>query len=348
MQAWAQTLQWLIQACLLWGVVYVQTLKRLALNRLNMDAPLYAGLGWGNRVTILRGGLIAMAGGFLFQSPETIYSLWLPALFYMTAAIIDRVDGYIARRSSQVSLLGGELDTVFDALGLVVAPILAVWFGKVHWSYLSVSMAFYLFQWGLAFRQRHNKPVYTLSPNFLRRALAGFQMGFLSVALWPVIQPSVTTIAGLAFMLPMLIGFTVDWLTASGRFNRSLATFFSWLGTGGRWFFQPGLRVLLVVTMLYVVRESGVSWWAIPGTAWTEQLLSLLVLASVAMIALGLAGRLGALFLIVLLGWHFPGNADSVAGSLLIFSTVWIMLLGTGHFSLWQWDDHWVNRHDGA
>jgi CDP-diacylglycerol--glycerol-3-phosphate 3-phosphatidyltransferase len=31
----------------------------------------------------------------------------------------------------------------------------------------------------------------------------------------------------------------------------------------------------------------------------------------------------------------------------IIFSSVWLMLLGTGRFSLWQWDDRWVNRRDG-
>jgi len=25
-----------------------------------------------------------------------------------------------------------------------------------------------------------------------------------------------------------------------------------------------------------------------------------------------------------------------------------VLLLGTGRFSLWQEDDHWLNRYDGA
>jgi len=63
------------------------------------------------------------------------------------------------------------------------------------------------------------------------------------------------------------------------------------------------------------------------------------------LILLGVAGRLGALLLFLLLGWHMP---DNLIGVVLIFTVSWILLLGTGRFSLWQWDDEWVKRYDGA
>ena len=54
-QTWISATQWLCQAGLLWGIVCWQTLKRLSLNRPDPEAPLYATLGPGNRVTLLRG-----------------------------------------------------------------------------------------------------------------------------------------------------------------------------------------------------------------------------------------------------------------------------------------------------
>lgn len=40
------------------------------------------------------------------------------------------------------------------ALGLAVVPLLAVRHGKIHWSYLLVSCAYYLCQWGVSYRQK--------------------------------------------------------------------------------------------------------------------------------------------------------------------------------------------------
>ena len=195
---------WFLQSALIWWLVYYQTSKRLALNRFDQGYVLYKNLGWANRLTILRGGLIAMTGGFIFlQLPPGILA-WFPAVLYTIAAIIDRVDGYVARKTKHQSLLGTELDTIFDALGLALAPILAVWYGKIHWSYLLVSCAYYLFQFGIYYRHRYGLPVYALSPTFSRRAIAGIQMGFIAVALWPLFEPPATTIAGFAFMVPVL------------------------------------------------------------------------------------------------------------------------------------------------
>ncbi|OAI01722.1 hypothetical protein A1353_00435 [Methylomonas methanica] len=61
-----------------------------------------------------------------------------------------------------------------------------------------------------------------------------------------------------------------------------------------------------------------------------------------------MAGRLGALIVIVLLGWHYPHASNSVVSCMLIFAASWILLLGTGCYSLWPWGDEWIQRYDGA
>ena len=115
-----------MQSLALWTLCWQQVWQRRTLNRAAPEAALYPALGLANQLTILRGLLIAATGGLLLQLPDNALLIWAAALLYSIAAILDRVDGFVARRTRQTSLLGSELDTVFDALGLVVAPLLAV------------------------------------------------------------------------------------------------------------------------------------------------------------------------------------------------------------------------------
>ena len=184
---WQGALQWLAMAGLICAFICYQTKRRLPLNRPNPEAPLYRELGWANRLTLLRAWLIAAVAGFLFQPwPEGPALAWMPGMLYFFAAMLDRVDGYVARRAGQSSLLGNELDTVSDALGLAVASLLAFGYGQVHWSYLLLGIAYYLFHAGILWRNLRGLLVYPLPPALHRRAWAGFQMGFLVVALWPL------------------------------------------------------------------------------------------------------------------------------------------------------------------
>lgn len=334
----AMATQWLVQSVLLWTLVWQQTWQRRELNRFSPDAELYPDLGLANRLTLLRGWLIAATGGFLFLPFASSWIGWIPAAFYSVAAILDRIDGFVARRTSRTSQLGSELDTVFDALGLFVAPVLAVTYGKVHWSYLLVSVAYYLFVWGLHWRRTHHLPVYPLAPSKFRRTLAGFQMGYVAVVLWPPFDAQITLIAGFAFMVPLLIGFLVDWLVVSGRIDTqspSTSATFARLARISESMVQPGLRLVTMVALVLVLLNS-LSPLAIP------------LLTAGALILLGLGGRIAAVAVLMLLAWQFPLGASSFLAHVLLFSTIGVLLLGCGRFSLWQWDDDWVNRQDGA
>jgi CDP-diacylglycerol--glycerol-3-phosphate 3-phosphatidyltransferase len=333
-------LQWLLIADCLWFYVCWQLWQRLELNRASEGAPLYPTLGWANRLTLLRGGLIALTGGLLFQPQAAGLMAWVPGALYTLAAILDRMDGFVARRSKQTSLLGSELDTVYDALGLVVAPLLAVGYGKIHWSFLLVSAAYYVFVWGLYWRRVHNLPVYPLMPSMLRRTLAGFQMGFVAFILLPCFQAQLTVVIGIAFMLPILLGFLMDWLVVSGRIesNTTNTHFFNRLGQISHNSFQPLLRLVLAIAFLLFITSNNVL-----SLTW----LPIILFLAVAMTFFGLAGRVGALLVVVLVAVLQGDKPVDAITAIIIFSGVWLMLLGTGRFSLWQWDDQWVNRRDG-
>lgn len=333
-------LQWLLLADGLWAYVCWQLWRRVELNRADESAPLYPTLGWANRLTLLRGGLIALTGAFLLQPQAAGLIAWVPGVLYAVAALLDRMDGFIARRTKRTSLLGGELDTVYDALGLLVAPLLAVGYGKVHWSFLLVSAAYYIFVWGMYWRRSHKLPVYPLIPSELRRTLAGFQMGFVALILLPCFHAPLTTLMGVAFMVPILLGFVVDWLVVSGRIptNTHSTRFFNRLAHISQNFFQPFLRAPLFLALtLFIILERT-------HTSALIQ-LCLVILATAAL--LGFAGRIAALCILIVTTLIQGESALNAVNVTIVISSAWLMLLGAGRFSLWQWDDRWVNRRDG-
>ncbi len=335
---------WLLQSLALWALCWQQAWQRRARNRPAPDAPLHASLGLANQLSLLRGVLIAATGGFVLQLPDAAPLIWMAAACYSVAAILDRVDGYVARRTQQTSLLGAELDTVYDALGLVIAPVLAVLLGKVHTSYLLVSGAYYLFVLARSRRERLGLPVYPLLPSTLRRTLAGFQMGYVAVVLWPPLQAELTRIAGIAFMLPLLVGFVVDWLVVSGRIGAARATTFDALAALSERWLQPLLRLLLVLLLLVqLLLAQGLAGGITANVPLQigSALAALLILS-------GTGARSGALVLLVLWALWPPLALTAPLFLSLLGCTVGVLLLGGGRFSLWQGDDHWVRRHDGA
>lgn len=346
--SWSSSAQWLLQAGLLWMLVLYEARGYLPLNRKGPEDCAYSRLGLANRLTILRGWLIACTGGFLFQQSPAGVLVFVPAGFYAISAIVDRIDGYAARRTGQVSLMGMELDTVFDALGLAIAPLLAVWYGKIHWSYLLVSCAYYLFNWGQKYRQKSGLPVFELKPKLSRRAIAGFQMGFIAIVLFPAFQPPATLIAGFAFMLPVLAGFMIDWLVVSGRIAEKSIINYQVLERGEKlisYFTQPLLRLVLA---------GSIMTWSLRYAEYQSTFIQdnrLFIYAMVAcgvLILLGIMGRAAALVLVLLLGLYFSSDPIRLVDYFLLSATVWVLVLGTGHFSLCTWDEDWVNRYDGG
>lgn len=349
-----QALQWFIQAVILWLLATNIILsKHLDLNRASQQQASYPDLGWANRLSLFRGFLIAFTAGFVFLLDLSEKILLIPALSYLIAAIIDRIDGYIARITKHESILGIKLDIEFDALGLLIAPLLAVWTGQIHWSYLSVSVAYYLFQGGLYWRNKQHKPVYQLPLNMSRRAVAGFQMGFLAVVLWPILAPPATTVAGFAFMLPLLGGFLIDWFIVSGRINlnkASVSSFFNLADKAIQQFILPFFRVcifcflflLLIKTNAHSSLSSLINEITLP-----RAILLISLLFSALMVLLGILGRFFAIILSCLLCWLFLSYQMQSIDAILLTLVIWVMQFGTGKFSIWLWDDLWVHRYDG-
>ena len=216
--------QWLLQSTVI--TIYVLGLLRYGLgwNYHPDQKVLRSTLGYGTWLTIIRGALIAVLAGYLFQPwPSSGFlpgSLsWTPGLLYITASILDYCDGRVARARRQETRLGAFLDINLDALGLLIAPLVAIGYGQLPTAYLSVGIAYYVFKTGIRLRILISKPVVDPGPWRGARVIAGLQMGFVGIALLPVVKPPVTTWVAYILMIPLLAGFVRDWMVVCGYWN---------------------------------------------------------------------------------------------------------------------------------
>ena len=221
-----EALQWIFQAAII--MVYVLSLLRYGLhwNYHPVEKVLRSNLGYGTWLTIIRGGLIAVLGGYLFQPwPASVFfqgrPSWIPGLLYITASILDFCDGRVARSCGRESRLGAFLDINLDALGLLIAPLVAVWYGQLPLAYLSVGTVYYAYVGGIRLRRKFSKPVLDPGPWRGARIIAGIQMGLVGIALLPIADPAITKPAAYAAMTPLLAGFVRDWMIVCGYLKRN-------------------------------------------------------------------------------------------------------------------------------
>jgi CDP-diacylglycerol--glycerol-3-phosphate 3-phosphatidyltransferase len=173
-------------------------------------------LGIANAITLVRGWLVAAVGGFALVEP-TAAIVWGPAIAYSSGAGLDWIDGAIARTVGQRTVLGADLDMAFDTLGFLVAPVVAVLWGRLPIWYLSLSAGRYLFRAGVVARHLRARPVYALPPSAIRRPLAGVQMAFLAAALAPTVPAATVGAVAPIVLVPSLAVFVRDYLAVSGR-----------------------------------------------------------------------------------------------------------------------------------
>lgn len=358
-------LRWLILAGAAGAYLSLSLGLGLPANRRAGESALLPILGAGTRLTLLRGALVAGLAGFLFSPRPPGWLGWAPGAFYTLAAFSDLFDGYLARRRNQATRLGELLDLRLDGLGVLVAALLAVQYGQAPAAYLLVGLARYLFLAGLWLLQKLGRRVYPLPPSRVRRPLAGLQMGFLAAALWPFLSPAVARPAAALFALPFLAGFALDGLAAAGalRLNsarrparyggRQTATL-RWGRLALRW--APlALRAVAVAALAASLSAPGaVSIDALgrapfpaSATAPAGGAAALLQFAGLLLLALGAAGRLGAMA--ALLGAGLRQGAPALPGSelLLVACSVGLIFLGTGAFSLWAPEERLLHHRLG-
>jgi phosphatidylglycerophosphate synthase len=277
---------------------------------------------------------------------------WLPGILYLAAAVLDGLDGTIARGTRFETQMGSELDTKMDAFGLLVAIGVAVRIGQLPLFYFPVAMAYYIFKAAAALRQRYGKPVVPLLPRPAARAIAGMTMGLVGVALLPVYTAPATTVAAGLFMLPFSYGFLRDWLVVCESVETDLHQQAGWEPHLKNFFTEwlpPVFRFMLLFTALGLfvqgidlpVLSSRSDFAAGMSSA---HLLIAVQTVLIVMVVAGCLGRTASLGLTLVLGWRlqWPGvEADRLA---MFICAVCLMLSGTGLYSLWQPEDRFLYR----
>ena len=175
--------------------------------------------GVANTLTLVRGGLYAVVDGFLVV-PATTSLAWVPATCYGAGVVLDRLDGAVARTVGEQTALGERLDMAFDTFGFVVAPLLAVLWGRLPVWYLSISAARYVYLAGIRWRRLRGRPVFERPDSDLGKYLAGVQMLFVTAALVPAVPSGLVFVLAPVVLAPSLAVFARDFLVASGRVPR--------------------------------------------------------------------------------------------------------------------------------
>jgi CDP-diacylglycerol--glycerol-3-phosphate 3-phosphatidyltransferase len=347
--------RWLLIA----GVIVARELwllwKGLASNHRADDARLLPTLGYGNGLTIARGLLLALLAGFIFSPWPVGWLAWAPAVLYTAAAVLDHLDGYVARITNHSTKLGEMLDMEYDVIGIFAAVLLAIFYGQLPVWYLGIGLAREIFLAGHWVLRKLGKPVYDLPPSSDRRLIAGLQMGFLSVVLWPVLSPPATTLGAVLFALPMVVSFGRDWMVTSGAWDVNTPSYIrrrrfakrlleQWIPTAAR-----AVGTVVAAGLLWREAPAFAGWQAAlglgPGPLWAWVGL---VIGATALFALGVAGRLAALVLIAAAcvdiaahGFSWTDNALLLAGAILVLQ------FGSGQWALWQPEERLLRHRAG-
>ena len=335
-------LRWLVLASPILAYLIVVFRMGLPYNHRPEEARLLPTLGAGNLMTLGRGVLLAALVGFVFSPRPFGWLAWLPGVLYTLACAADFLDGYLARRTNHTTRLGEILDMSFDGVGVLAAAALAVQYGQAPTWYLMVGLARYLFLISMWIRKLLGQPNHPLVPSTGRRVLAGLQMGFLAVILWPVMAPPASLFAATLFGLPFLIGFSLDWLTVSGillpsgNSRRFLDTVNHWVVSNLPVLLRGAvLATLIRVTLQHLEQPTLPDWLLI-----VEWLLALLVIS-------GSAGRIFATAGLILIGIQQGFTPMHVEQYILAATYTALLFLGTGNYSVWKPEDHAVYRKPG-
>lgn len=356
-----QAARWLGQAALALAIVLVILWRGLPENHREGETALLPTLGWGNNLTLLRGLAMSVVAGFLFLPWPSGGLAWAPMAFYTLADIADYLDGYLARKTNHATLLGVRLDIEYDGLGVLIVSVLGVWYGNFPWWYLLLGVSRWLFIAGQKLRERRGKPVYDMPPSVHRRIIAGFQMGFMSAALWPIIPAAGSKIAATVFGMATAVSFLRDWLIVSGQLNPAAPAYLRMRRQAYLWLVKwlpvvwRGTAVLGIIAILSALPQlfPPDEWthllasWRMPHPQLWAVLTSVVAIVATVAIGLGAMGRLAGLLLVFPIGFDMVVNGLLWRNGAALTAVCLVMLFGGGLWSLWQPEERLMTQRAG-
>jgi CDP-diacylglycerol---glycerol-3-phosphate 3-phosphatidyltransferase len=264
---------------------------------------------------------------------------------YLTAAVLDYADGYVARRSADVTGLGEFLDTQVDAFGLLLASGLLVANAKAPLPYLWVGVGYYVLQAAIALRRAAGKTIGAVTPRPDARWVAGCEMAFAGLALLPVFKPEATRPAAWVMTLALGISLGRDWGIVCGQPGYVGET-----PSPARNRFWRGLdRGLPLVLRTATAGGLMLALGASPAGALDGVPLPVgkMAVACAALCVLGVAARAAAMLLSLLCAlWLIP-SSPSGAACFSLMAAIGLILTGAGQPRIWQPEDGLLMRKRG-
>src|SRR5690606_13555661 len=147
---------WAAGAAAVWAHFLVFAWRRVDENVPEGQGSIAPRLGWGNGVTLVRAGALALLAGSLVVE-RTVEMGWL-AVLYGVVAVGDGIDGWLARRTGHATPLGKALDLRVDVLAAAVVGVVGVRLGRLPPAYLALSFAYFAFQGWVWARRRLGLP----------------------------------------------------------------------------------------------------------------------------------------------------------------------------------------------
>jgi phosphatidylglycerophosphate synthase len=170
----------------------------------------FSRIGPANQVTLFRAALVAVAVGQVGEPPSA-QAAWLAVGMTSLAAILDGVDGWLARRSGQSSAFGARFDLETDALLILGLSVLVWQHGKAGVWVLACGVMRYAFiacTWlvpGMGGPLRSTRRGKTVAIG---------QLAGLGAALSPVVPSPYSVVTSAATLAALSWSFAVDvlWL----------------------------------------------------------------------------------------------------------------------------------------
>jgi phosphatidylglycerophosphate synthase len=166
--------------------------------------------GAANTVTLMRVSLVAGVAGFISETPSDRIA-WLAAGAITIVALLDGLDGWLARRRAEQSTFGARFDMETDAALILILSVLVWHHEKAGAWVLACGLMRYGFVaagWMLPWMAG------PLRSTLRGKSVAIAQLGGLGLALLPVVPvPLSTTVAAITLAL-LVWSFAVDiaWL----------------------------------------------------------------------------------------------------------------------------------------
>ena len=164
--------------------------------------------GPANQITLVRAALVAGLASFTGR-PATPIVAWGAVFIAIIAALLDGVDGWVARRTGTVSAFGTRFDMETDAALILVLSILVWQYGKAGpWVLLSGLLRYAFIAAGWLWAWMRGSLVSTLRAKVICVA----QIVALIVAMAPVMERPASGVVAAVGLLALSYSFLVDTL----------------------------------------------------------------------------------------------------------------------------------------